>query len=1224
MKLKKHSELKAKKLYWAVLGVVFGLQLGGSAAFAQPATKAPAQSPLVVVQSGVAPNIMLIFDDSSSMTSMHPSDSGYQGSLYFHPEDRGSSYSGYTSRVYYAPSDPNEIVAAVTRSPQVNSLYYNPAVTYKPWANADGSLMPDLNPAAVPVFITDSSFGTLDLTFTSKDYYFTDASHSTADRAAGLLSYDRRMYTNANGYNNRGTHTITSPAIYFTYHGPDANDPNFNFKWSNANIRNIANYTPTVITAIGSGGITQPATRTDCAVENPDGTKQCTRAEELQNFANWYGYYRGRTRTAIAALTHVFAKDFGMQYRLGWASLSGSANIDGTVYSYIKQGVRPFEGSHADAFYARLRYYERYTPNGTPTRAALDVVGQYFERTDDKGPWGAVPGSNDSTPHLACRKSYAILMTDGGWNGAAGSVASNYDRQAGNVITGPNGQSYQYTPSAPYASNYGAGGPFLSDVAMYYWNRDLRPDLTNIVVPTSGNEAFWQHMVTHTIGFGTTGTFRENDWPALQAGTRQWGTDKFDDLWHAAVNGHGTFSSASNIENLIKSLSSIMENMALAEVPAPHSVTSTQYLETTNRVYAPSYQTAAWVGELTSYRLGSSGGLGSVEWRASESLTEATAASRNIWVGTGVTDSFSYTGGSHAGKNTVAEFRWSALSSAPAVRTALNNNENLLRYLRGEAVPASENFRVRASLLGDIVNSSPVYVKSAENLGYASLPGSATNNMGGYSSYLRNKDSRDGVVFVGANDGMLHAFATDGANAGKEVFAYIPNSVVSKLPELASNTYENTHQYYVDGPLTLTDIYWYAHPSAPGVAGKECLGDPSRVSCWRNILLGSTGAGARSVFALDVTDPSMYTGSPTASDISKMVAWELSPDPSNPHDKMRDMGYVMQPLQAGYTKAGDWSVIFGNGPYSHSGKAVLFIVNARTGTEVKTIQVGNAAHNGLMGVTLIRDNNQVVIGAYAGDLQGNLWRFDFPSTWGWDAASGVTATKLFTTDNGRPITHQPVYVPHPMGGRMVVFGTGKFYDTADLADSGMDYLYGVWDNGGAVDRSTLLRRATTSTALPSGQVVYGVDNQAMNWNINKGWSIPLNMQTAQRNLYKPTVLGSSVVFNTTLTNGGGASADPCALQNLNSITILVNLFSGGSSGIQFDTNGDGVIDSSDGYYIGYPSSDYGPGSTLLSPDLASSNPEFSSVNCGSGILVFKDGMPLCVGSRTDASWSQLF
>lgn len=624
--MKFNDEFKMRRFSFLITGAILNLQLCSFTAFAADAP-APAQTPLVIAQSGVAPNIMLLFDDSSSMASMHPSDSGYQILLTYHPDDIGSTYSGYRNRVYYASSNTNDLVAAGTRSCQLNSLYYNPAVTYKPWANPDGTLMPNLNPAAVPMYITaPNDYPKMDFTFSRRDFYFTAG--TAADITAGLAPYHRILYQYPSGgsssFSYRGNYTVQSPAMYFIYHGPDANNPNLQVNLnSNANLRNINNYTPVVITEIGSGGITQPASRTDCAVRNNDGSVQCSRAEELQNFVNWFGYYRGRTRTAIAALTHVFARDFGMQYRLGWGAFNqGGATIAGRYYNYLRQGVKAYEGDHAEAFYAWLRNFERNTPGNTPTRAVLDATGQYYSNADNRGPWGAKPGENDTTPHLACRRSYSIVMTDGGWNAADASTnLAGYTRQTGGLISGQGGQSYVYMPKAPYEGASTRNSTYLSDVALYYWNRDLRPDLPNIVVPTNQDEAFWQHMVTHTIGYGTTGSLKETDWPALLVGTKGWGTDKFDDLWHAAVTGHGTYSSASDIENLVASLSSIMQNMALQQVAAPHRVSSSQYLETSNRTYIPSYQTALWAGELISYTMGSSGGLGSVEWRATDRLT---------------------------------------------------------------------------------------------------------------------------------------------------------------------------------------------------------------------------------------------------------------------------------------------------------------------------------------------------------------------------------------------------------------------------------------------------------------------------------------------------------------------------------------------------------------------------------------------------------------------------
>lgn len=341
----------------------------------------------------------------------------------------------------------------------------------------------------------------------------------------------------------------------------------------------------------------------------------------------------------------------------------------------------------------------------------------------------------------------------------------------------------------------------------------------------------------------------------------------------------------------------------------------------------------------------------------------------------------------------------------------------------------------------------------------------------------------------------------------------------------------------------------------------------------------------------------------------------------------------MQPIEAGYTASGDWVGIFGNGPYSASEKAVLFVVNLETGAVIASITAGKDIDeaNGLMGVTLIRDGNQVITGAYAGDLQGNLWRFNLSSsnTDLWSDARNIT--RVFTTDGNRAITHPPAFTAHPLGGRMVLFGTGKFYDVADSMDTSTEYLYGIRDQGDSVSVTSLLRRVATAVTMPFDGRGYAADDQVINWETHNGWSLAQTMGNGQRNLYKPSFVGSNVVFSTTLTGAAvgsgmesGAVVETCEIQGLTGLKVMVNAYSGGNPSIKSDSNRDGVIDDSDDFYISFPTDGSGPGDMLINPGLSSGSSDFTMASCSSGVLLTLDGVPFCTGEHDSTAWSQLF
>lgn len=1227
--------------------VVLLAPLMGPAVYAQNSENEPAQMPLIVEGVMASPNIMLSFDNSGSMNDLTvPEDlagavfNAYYYNQTFHPHDRSDNGTSTSSQKSLLASDvtSGSTQMRAGRSPQINLIYYNPTIHYEPWKkpNSDGSgfsSMPEPNPRAAPVYVTSSSvIQTINLALYQEEILPWPSSIIYCN--GGL-----RSVCNSNG------RIIITPALYFIYKGPGAHAPDFGYANNYYNeINNASNYTTVAIMAgefVNGLNISELYRR---APENPQGRSYntadpnadnyirisrpdcktltsasgdviCTQQEELQNFTNWYVYYRGRTRAAIGALTQVFAKDYGMHYRLGW----------GDYTSYVRQHVRPFVGGHPDTLYQWLYDLEHRAITGTPTPAALNAIGNYYEtNTGAGGPWSAEPGNTSNrTSQLACRRSYAILVTDGGWGSSItlGINGGNIDGEDGDVITNASGRTYRYIAAgSPFSDNHSGT---LADVAMYYWKRDLHPNLPNEV---PGNSSFWQNVITHTVGFGVTGTLDPAEvWQKVQEGARiDWPKPthiaaKIDDLLHAAVNGHGTYSSASNVAELINSFGSIMESLATADITAPHQITATGYLEAGNIAYVPSYVTSSWTGELTAYTLTNGGKKGDIKWVASTKIPSY--ASRNIWIG------------STAGP---IEFVWSKVSQNEGLKAVLYPDHNdvemerLVEFLRGNNDFANGMmFRSRGSnILGDIVNSNPILVGAKNNLRYGHLPasvlGKTVYNL--FANDAKRADHR--IIFIGANDGMLHAFNAD---SGVEVFAYIPGALAGQLSQLASDLYDKNHRFYVDGPLTLTDA---------SIGGGCTLG--ADYSCWRNVLLGSAGAGAKTVFALDVTDPAMFSRSdignnPSVDDIKKTVLWELTPQTDD--GVFADLGNVLQPLQAGYiryeraavsTATGKnerWVAVFGNGAHSINGQAVLFIVDLKTGELIKSFAVGDAGGNGLMGVTLIRDSNQVIIGAYAGDLKGNLWRFTFgDGVDDWDVTykdSGNKPKPLFTTDHNRPIFQAPVYMPmpDPKSGYMVLFGTGKYFDIADISDMTTESLYGIWDNNSStVSYANLLKRAMKVAA--SGYYDLVDRTETVNWDTQRGWVLPLSIKDGLRSLFTPVISGSNIIFTASFANVTQDLAESCEVKGVETSTIVLNIFSGGLPSIKWaDTNHDGVIDDQDIPYIGFPTNSSGPERILITPGMTGNAPINSGlISCPHGVLTSIG----CSEARDNTAWTQLF
>ena len=425
----------------------------------------------MALKNQISPNIMLTLDDSGSMQWEYmPEASGMDFSLFLQPRP-ASPYGGST----YANQVPNfndtNLHNFYGRSSANNKVYYNPDTTYRPWSNSDGSLMANANPAAALYNPALPTAGNTNLTAqtTKRADWFSDF------RDPGNLN---RAFFDPGANAN---HTYW-PITYFNYNGTGSRTTRASYTKVE-----ITTATPAGATFTSPGGITRK------------------RDEEIQNFANWFQYYRSRVLTARAGIGRAFST-LGPTPRVGFGTINASpVTIDGVTSSgTVVSGVRAFTGTARTNFFTT--FYGRTIPAaGTPLRNAADDVGVYFSRTDANGPWGANPGSGGGTQY-SCRQNYHILTTDGYWNDAGASTAgarANVDNTSGAVFTKTDGTTFQYTPANPFRDSWSGT---LADVAMYYWVRDLRPDLANNVSTNSKDPAFWQHLTTFGVSIGLAGT----------------------------------------------------------------------------------------------------------------------------------------------------------------------------------------------------------------------------------------------------------------------------------------------------------------------------------------------------------------------------------------------------------------------------------------------------------------------------------------------------------------------------------------------------------------------------------------------------------------------------------------------------------------------------------------------------------------------------------------------
>lgn len=966
-------------------------------------------------------------------------------------------------------------VAALYRSAQFNAVYYNPAITYRPWVDAHGNEMPDAVASSARNHpLPDLDFGTRNLTVETSE-----SAH----------------WINENNGNDGGNSTITYyPATYYYFTGGDGctydSPADFPLGTASAALPDEENcYDLVEIRSVYFPRSDHGReNRTDCG---EDGS--CSYLQEIQNFANWYQYHRDRAFVAKAGTGRAFAEQ-SSRMRVGFGTINtGISSVDGVNTQTVTHGVRRFEQAQREVFFDAL--YDRDTwLAGTPLRQALQGAGRYYERGDVQGPWSDTPGETTSgenpAEHLACRQSYTVLMTDGYWNDFTPVPLPGVS--VGNV-DGSHGQ--------PFSDNW---GNTLADVAMYYWDTDLRDDLDDLVPSSRLNPNTRQHMVTFGVGLGVEGTLDidpEEIFDAIRTGENfvvNWpnpipndaGAAKIDDLLHAAVNSRGGFFSANDAGEFSHQLSRVLQEIvARAGSSTAFSVSSSR-INADSLVFQAEFGSDPWWGDLAAI----SPHTGQIVQRASDSMPPWT--SRNIYT---------------SEDTNRLDFDPGSLSPELLERIAPPGEENngalinaIVEYVVGntehEAPDTTYNFRARGGnscgtndnspcVIGDIINSQ-LFFAGKRNEGWARLDaeqGGGGSGAGSYGEFFNNKFSRDDIIYVGANSGMLHAFnaqvtGDDNPTVSlQEMFAYIPNAVLDNLHELTNPDYG--HRFFVDGQVTVGDVR---------------LGTQ-----WRTVLIGTLGAGGQAVYALDVTNP----GNP-------QVLWEVSSDDPG----FENLGYTFGTPAITRLSDGTWVAVFGNGYKSGNPeneaeytRPSLFVVPINNPQNVTELVVPDSApvSNGLSSPAIVLDTGTRSFArrAYAGDLDGNIWRFDLEEN---------TVSRLFQDPDHNAITAKPELSVHAGGGIMVYFGTGKLFENDDAritADEPVRTIFAVRDRGGVpIDYSELAeiviaeeddigrRRVETSSS-----------------NFESGWRLDLILgdnNNGERVLQKATVGAGNVLVAT--------------------------------------------------------------------------------------------------------------
>jgi len=954
-----------------------------------------------------------------------------------------------------------------------NELYYDPSQTYKPWRTdsmGDEERLSDADYRKVARSTIYLTGGTYNLAGHTESYFYIPKSNNQTD--SGDYRY-RNLYKKYRISPNGNTIQRCNQHWNDCAHGVRGKD------WIDE----------------------LPPNNYDKGLK-----RRRTDAEEIQNFANFYHYHRSRMKVAKAGILEAFGK-LDADLRVGYNNLGRTGGIKYPIP--IDKDDGQFKGINRTTFYNYV--YNEGDPSGTPTREALNRAGLYFA-TDQ--PYR----TRTNSPPLSCRRNYALLVTDGDWNGSANQ----------SIHTGGWGIPSTYCPH-------------LACIAKHYWQTDLRPDLPD-EVPTSGaDSANWQHMNTFSISIGLRGTLDTNNPPPSgptgrdKSLSNKWprprnAATKTDDMWHAAVEGRGEFIVASDTESfanaLTRSLTAINNRQASSSVIS----VNTAEISANTVAYGASFKSGAWSGDLVARKINAAGtGFASQpDWVLSETFKpggvnehfkDREIYQRMVYTSYGVINEsikFEY----NSIKN--HSLQWVQWRLPMYERSSANDAvsaEDNIAWLRGDQSKERQNgghLRNRSHPIGDIVHSTVAYVEHE-----SSTPG-------------------QNMVFAGANDGMLHAIR---ASDGKVIYSYIPHGVdTNELAKLSSPTYE--HRFFVDGDIDIdTDYRRNPHD-------------------W-HILLGSLGRGGRGVFMLS------HITREISVDFDR--TWPPSDTTTDPN-----MGYVLGQVRLRRdNRARTWA-IFPNGIDSPNGKAVLFAYKLGGHSyELIADKESKAKDNGLMSINVVDINGDGYFDlVYGGDLKGNIWRWDFTGE------EPGEAVKIFQAKDAKgqpqPITGGLGFAREKgVNGRYFIgFGTGRYISVSDMPQDGVtgqiQSLYGIIDkmdkptsNSGTpqlIKRGDLQKREISYIG-PGGAMRAFSKHEALPED-KKGWYIDL--PDRERVISQPEQFGEAMYFISVIPPLAGS--DECGNGNGSSYLNAINLFTG-----------TGSYNTRSGYFSGYPSITLGNG-----------------------------------------------
>lgn len=1173
------------------------------AALAMESHSQPSQQPLLVNTSGARPNLMVTLDNSGSMA--FPYADGYS---------------------MYNNGGKGTDVFAAQRSAEFNSLYYNPRITYHPRVDAQGK---DLVPTDGIEFISNQSSAKF-------NYAVFAPVNETLDESTPLIikhsSFEKVTAQTPAGHQLAYSYPWEPqyPGIdYVPYHRvyrqdqPTLSDePAEPFTYAicapHSGLAGCKSARLVTIDRTTTGAITLP---TDSQRTDPGCTKeQCTADAERTNIMNWYRYYLTRMAATQTALGLAFTdKRLDNTLRIGYMRINfpdvAIALSPGTDVKRerVLRGVRLWTpGSTANQqFYDWL--YGTVPMGGTPLHNSVNQVANYLRvpAGAKENPWSsnpALPADADNL-ELACRRSYHVLFSDGAWStddaiktqaatdddNSTGPEFSRFpqttgdDNEPGKLKYEPKGIDTRRKWYTPFPSTGTRG---LADLtAKYHWHLDLRPELNNQVATRAGQPVFWQNMTTYTVGYlispsGSNGagglTFQQIDQyrfdylfkgfdnsakPTWPGGDLAHDTDsgissrRIDDFIHAGYTGGGrgfSVRSADDIKavinNIVSAILSAMGKDAGVAVGGAGEVSPGLQGQLK---YHVEYSTADGEGDIKASVIDETGHAQTLAmdadgrplkapdnktyWSASKQLPAP--ANRRIY--------------SIRPDNTGFEFKGTLDSLPLATREALKRDDHGQRvpddgrfvdYLRGvdPVLDAKgQPLRLRLSGLGAIVNSPPLLADNAAGyMGYdlyGQVDGKNT-----YAAFRERVDNAPDTLVAATNAGLVHLF--DASN-GKELGAFMPRRSMARLIGKADP--DAPFRYVLDGPITLHDVY--------------------HEGVWRQIAVGTGGRGERLIYGLNIPLNGPQSRTPAANDF----LWETGPELVN--TEMFTLGHMTTPVRSGQTNSGAWVMVTTTG--HHNGVADgknhgLLVLDAASGAVLRRLPLPDdySAGRGMGAVSLVRDQHQRIVAAYAGDANGQVWRFDLrgdPAQW--RVAYGKP---LFVTKHRRPVYGGPSWQAHPRGGYIVIVGTGMLLDDSDLAaGNDPDSVYGIWDptprdkssDGLGFEPilpSQLLEQAVESLVTPDGQKNYfSVTRRAINWTHHRGWTLALGKAAPGERVIDQIVnISTSVSIPVVAIDRAQHSTESCAADSAPPTQNYVLNALDGQGKPAFDIDGDGKLE----------------------------------------------------------------